>query len=108
MTIPYRHECMKPVLKAFADGKAKVQKEVETIVASILNLSNEELEHLLPSKVQTVIADRVSWAISHMQKADLLVKVDNRGCYKITDTGLKVLNDNMHDAWKLETPKLEA
>lgn len=105
MTIPYRHECVKPVLKAFSDGKAKVQKEVETIVASILNLSNEELEHLLPSKTQTIIADRVSWAISHMEKADLLVKVDNRGYYKITDSGLKALNDNMHDAWKLEISK---
>jgi len=105
MTIPYRHECIKPVLKAFSDGKAKAQKEVETIVASILNLSNEELAHLLPSKIQTVISDRVSWAISHMQKSDLLVKVDNRGYYKITSTGLKALNDNMHNAWKLEPSK---
>jgi predicted transcriptional regulator len=40
-----------------------------------------------------------------MQKADLLVKVDNRGYYKITDTGLKALNDNMHDAWKQEPSK---
>jgi restriction endonuclease Mrr len=100
MTIPYRHECMKPVLKAFSDGKAKAQKEVETIVASILNLSNEDLEHLLPSKVQTVIADRVSWAISHMQKADLLVKVGTRGLYKITSSGLKALSDNISDIWK--------
>ena len=105
MTIPYRHECMKPVLKAFSDGKAKAQKEVETIVASILNLSNEELAHLLPSKTQTIIADRVSWAISYMQKADLLIKVNNNGYYKITNSGLKALNDNMHDAWKQEPSK---
>jgi restriction endonuclease Mrr len=105
MAIPQRNECIKPILKALSDGKAKTQKEVETIVASILNLSNEELQHLLPSKIQTVIADRISWAISHMHKADLLIKIDSRGYYKITDAGLKALNENMHDAWKQEPSK---
>lgn len=100
MTIPYRHECMKPVLKAFEDGRPKTQKEVETIIATNLKLSNEDLEHLLPSKTQTIIADRISWAISQMQRATLLVKVGTRGLYKITSSGLKALTDNVSDIWK--------
>jgi len=93
---------MKPVLKAFEDGKARVQKEVENIVADILKLSTEDLQHLLPSKTQTIIADRVSWAMSYMQKADLLVKVGTKGLYKITSAGLKALNDTMPEALKFK------
>jgi restriction endonuclease Mrr len=68
MAIPQRNECIKPVLKAFEDGRPKTQKEVETIIAANLKLSNEELEHLLPSKTQTIIADRISWAISQCKE----------------------------------------
>jgi DNA-binding PadR family transcriptional regulator len=40
-----------------------------------------------------------------MHKKELIIKVGTRGLYKITDSGLKALNDNMHDAWKQEPSK---
>ena len=100
MLKPKRKESVKPVLEAFADGKAKTQKQIEAIVGDILRLTSKDLQNLLPRKIPAVITNRVSWAMSYMHKKELIVKVGTRGLYKITDSGLKALTRNTSDEWK--------
>ena len=56
-------------------------------MAKIFNISKEEQQKLLPSGTQTIFKNRVSWA-----KQDLfwcgLISRENRGIYKITESGL--------------------
>jgi restriction system protein len=91
MAIPQYQEFMNPVLEAFADGTPKVHPVVESYVAPILNLSKKDLQELLPSETQTIVRNRVSWAIYYMYRAGLLEKV-KRGTYKITDSGKRTLS----------------
>jgi restriction endonuclease Mrr len=96
MSIPPREEFTKPVLKAFADGEAKNQKEVEILVAIYLKLSNEESKQLSLNSSQTAVAERVAWAIFNLYRADLIVKAGNSGFYKITNLGLKSFNTTIN------------
>lgn len=100
MLKPKRKECVKPVIEAFSDGKAKTQKQIEDVVGPILRLTSKDLQNLLPSKIPAVITDRVSWAMSYLQKKEFIIKVGTKGLYKITDSGLKALIRNVSDEWK--------
>lgn len=95
-----RKECVKPVLEAFSDGKAKTQVQIEAVVGPILRLSSKDLQNLLPSKISAVITDRILWAMSYLQKKEFIVKVGTKGLYKITASGLKALARNTSDEWK--------
>jgi len=100
MLKPERKESVKPVLEAFADGKAKTQKQIEAIVGDILRVTSKDLQNLLPRKIPAVITNRVSWAMSYLQKKEFIVKVGTKGLYKITDSGLKALTRNVSEDWK--------
>ena len=95
-----RKECVKPVLEAFSDGKAKTQVQIEAVVGPILRLTSKDLQNLLPRKIPAVITNRVSWAMSYLQKKEFIVKVGTKGLYKITDSGLKALTRNVSNEWK--------
>lgn len=62
-------------------------QEIYSAMAKIFNISKEEQQKLLPSGIQTIFKNRVSWA-----KQDLfwcgLISRENRGIYKITESGL--------------------
>lgn len=62
-------------------------QEIYSAMAKIFNISKEEQQKLLPSGTQTIFKNRVSWA-----KQDLfwcgLISRENRGIYKITESGL--------------------
>lgn len=91
MAIPQYQEFMNPVLEAFSDSLPKDHPAVETYVTPILNLSEKDLQELLPSGTQTIVRNRVSWAIYYMYRAGLLERV-KRGTYKITPSGQNVLS----------------
>jgi restriction system protein len=59
-------------------------------VTNQLGLSEEERTELLPSGKQTVFSNRVQWAKSYLNKAQLL-EITRRGYFQITPQGQKVL-----------------
>ncbi|GAB1402576.1 hypothetical protein MASR1M68_14870 [Elusimicrobiota bacterium] len=93
---------MRPVLKAFADGESRNQKQVEAIVAVALKFTKEDFEQFSSISSKTIIQERIEWALCSLHRSGFLSKSNSGGFYKITNSGLKALNDNMHDAWKQE------
>jgi restriction system protein len=93
MEIPDYQTIMLPLLKYFDDKKEHHIREATEHIADLYNLSKEEREELLPSGKQTIIYNRVGWAITYMKKAGLLQST-KRGYAKITDRGLKILKQN--------------
>lgn len=90
MAIPQYQDFMTPVLAAFKDNKPKNHSEVENIVTPHLHLTKEECSQLLPSGTQTIVRNRLSWAIYYMYRAGLLQQL-KRGVYIITKEGKKAL-----------------
>ncbi|MFC6439681.1 restriction endonuclease [Bowmanella sp. JS7-9] len=88
--IPTYQELMTPVLKKAANGEVKLSKVVDE-VSSDLNLTEEELTEMLPSRKQTVIANRIGWAKTYLSKAGL-IEVTKRGYFKITKLGEDALS----------------
>lgn len=90
MAIPQYQDFMTPVLTAFQDNKPKNHSEVERIVVPQLHLTKEDCAQLLPSGTQTIVRNRLSWAIYYMYRAGLLQQ-QKRGVYIITKEGKKAL-----------------
>lgn len=91
--IPDFQSIMLPLLKYAGDKKEhSVRNAIETL-ADEFNLTEEERKGLLQSGQQTIFDNRVGWAKTHLKKASLL-ELTKRGYFRITDTGLKVLDDN--------------
>jgi restriction system protein len=93
MTIPSYHEAMLPILKLASDKKEHSLKETIEFLAQKLKLTEEDRKQLLPSGMQTIFDNRVGWARTYLKKAGLL-EYSKTGYYKITERGLKVLEQN--------------
>jgi len=92
MAIPERKDFLRPVLKAFSDGTPKRHKEAVVLVAKILNLTDEEAKQLAMHSTETLIEQRVAWAIFLLVRAGMLKKMGDNGFYSIAPSGLKALN----------------
>jgi len=92
MPIPDFQSLMLPFLKASADGHEHTLGEMRDKLASEFNLSNQELAQLLPSGRQPIFSNRVAWAKAHLGMAGLITAL-RRGCYKISQRGLEVLQN---------------
>lgn len=90
MTVPTFQELMLPVLKLVAECGELGIKETEKKLADQLELSETERNETIPSRRQTTLYNRVSWAINDLYAAGLL-KRPRTGCYVITEEGKKVL-----------------
>lgn len=91
MTIPDFQTVMLPVLQCLQTGTVVDAKEIRSRIAEVFDLTDEERQELLPSGKQTVINNRIGWAITYMKKAGL-VKSAGKGRYLITDDGQQVLD----------------
>jgi restriction system protein len=90
MSIPDYQSCMLPLLKYASDGNEhKFSDAVEDLAVSF-KLSKEELEQLLPSGTQRLIANRIGWARTYLKKAGLL-SAPRRSYFQITDRGKELL-----------------
>lgn len=90
--IPDFQSIMLPLLELTGDGKELSNKEVIAVFADKWNLTEEERERLLPSKVAKVFANRVMWAKTYIRKAGLIT-LSGRGIFKITERGLELLEN---------------
>jgi restriction system protein len=93
MAIPDYQTLMLPVLKLASDeAEHKFSQAVEEL-ADVFSLSSEERSELLPSGSQAVFNNRVGWARSYLKQAGLLSS-PKRGYFRITESGLKLLQTN--------------
>jgi restriction system protein len=91
MTIPDYQTLMRPVLEALADGEERATAVLRNKVAQRLNLTDEDLRHLVPSGQKPLFHDRTSWAISYLTQAAAVERA-KRGVYKITERGKMLLH----------------
>lgn len=89
MPIPQYEQFMTPALKLLKDAP-RAAKEILTTICEQLHISQEEQQEMLPSGQQTIVANRLNWAISYMYNAGLIVRV-KRGFYQTSTSGIEAL-----------------
>jgi restriction system protein len=94
MAVPEYQTLMLPILQVAGDSHEHSITETIEIIASSLNLSEEDRKELLPSGTQFRFDNRVHWARSHLKQAGLLENT-SRGKFRITERGFEVLNSNL-------------
>ena len=82
---------MLPTLEALADGLEVPLAEIRTRVAASEKLTEQEVTERLPSGRQTVLANRVSWALLGMERAGLVERL-HRAVYRLTSEGGRLLS----------------
>jgi len=90
MAIPNYQEFMLPILEVIADGQEHKNSDVVQAVAKILNLTEEDMQEMLPSGNQQTYYNRAGWARTYLKKAGLL-DYTSRGYMQITEAGKSVL-----------------
>lgn len=90
MAIPKHDQLWRYALELLKDGNEKRPREFEKPLAAQFNLTEEELEQMYASGNGPVFFDRISWALSYLSMAELVVK-PKRGVYKINGKGLEIL-----------------
>ncbi len=91
MAVPDFQSLMLPGLMALADGSPTPIAEVRDRVAASEGLTSEDVREMLPSGRQPVLANRVSWAVMHMERAGLLERT-KRGVYRLMPEGERLLS----------------
>jgi restriction system protein len=93
MPIPDYQTLMLPLLR-FADQKPSYRlSEAVSALAQEFQLTQDELEALLPAGTQRIFTSRVSWAGTYLKKAGLLETI-GRATYSITERGQALLKEN--------------
>src|SRR5574344_1616820 len=92
MAIPDFHTLMLPVLELMQDGSIIKLSDMVNIMSDKYNLTEEERNEWLPSKVQKTMYNRVAWAKQYLKNAELIESTE-KGSFKITKLGLKLLKD---------------
>ncbi len=72
MAIPDFQTVMLPVLSSLSTEAVIGAKEIRDNIANHFQLSEEDIQQRLPSGKQTIINNRVGWAITYMKKAGLI------------------------------------
>ena len=92
MPIPKFKSVMLPLLEYLADEKERGIREAIIYVSDHFQLTEEERRKKLPSGYYRIIDNRVWWARTYLKKAGLL-EYPGRGRIKITDRGMRVLEE---------------
>ena len=92
MAVPGFQDFMYPFLKQLKDGKEYKLQDLYVLLAKHFNLTEEDIAEKLPSGKQTLLENRIGWARTYLKKSGL-IKVVRRAVFKITEEGLKVIND---------------
>lgn len=92
MPVPDFQTLMRPLLESISDGQEHRVWQNRISIAKILQISPQDQEALLPSGRQTIFANRVAWAKTHLRMAGL-VENTSRGAFRLTDRGREVLRN---------------
>jgi restriction system protein len=91
MAVPKFFEFFEAFLQAINDDELHSAKEVRSIIARDMNLSDADLSEMLPSGTQRTFDNRVGWARTYLDKAGL-IETPLRGKYRITASGKSALS----------------
>ena len=92
MAIPDFQTLMLPLLELLKDGKPVKLSEMVEIMSDKYNLTEEERNEWLPSKVQKTMYNRVAWAKQYLKNSEL-IESPEKGLFKITQKGVAVLKE---------------
>lgn len=87
--IPDYQTLMRPVLEQADNGEVTLKDTVAEL-ASVFQLSEEDLLEMLPSKRAPLFYNRVAWAKTYLQQAGLIKSI-RRGVFTITEEGKRAL-----------------
>lgn len=86
MAVPAYKEFFPYILKVLEDRKEYKLSEVREKLVSMMKLTEEDINELLPSKTQTIFRNRSNWACYYLKRAGILA-TPQRGVYVLTDRG---------------------
>jgi restriction system protein len=90
MAVPDFQSLMLPLLRIAGDGAEHSLAEAREVLAKEFQLTQADREEMLPSGRQARFGNRVAWAKSYLQQAELL-KSAKRGHFQVTPRGKDVL-----------------
>jgi len=93
MAVPDFQSIMVPLLKIAGDRNEHSVNEAIEVLAQQFGLDDSDREEMLPSGKQRKFDNRVRWARSYLQKANLLSNA-GRSKFCITDRGIRILKEN--------------
>lgn len=93
MAVPTFEDMMEPMLRGIKDGGEYRASELEKIMAERFSLTEDDLNRRTQNGNMTQVRHRLTWTKSYLKKAGL-VDSPAYGVSKITERGLKVLEDN--------------
>ena len=91
--LPKYSDLFLPVLLVMKDGQEKSIQVIAQAVITSLGLDDELLEQRLNSGTQRVIDNRIGWARTYLNKANLIERT-SRGIYRISEQGVRKLQGN--------------
>src|SRR5690606_20066546 len=90
MAIPDYQTLMLPLLEMISDGELHTTQEAVEKLANQFNLTEEELNHWLPSKRARTFHNRVHWAKAHLKMAGAVENI-SKGNFRLTERGKSIL-----------------
>lgn len=91
--VPDFQTIMLPLLKTLQDEEQHTLSQVMDKLAEEFNLSSEDLKLQVPSGQMGLFRNRIGWARTYLKNAGL-IEYANRGVYKISKEGKKLLSTN--------------
>ena len=92
MSVPDFQSFMRPLLAFAADGQEYNINAAISALADQFHLTDEDRTIMLPSGKQTILANRVHWARTYLDKAKALERT-RRSHFRVTDRGRELLKD---------------
>jgi len=92
VAIPRFQEITLPMLQMASDGQVWSLADAREELSNHFQLTEEEIEELLPSGRQARFANRVAWAKVYLERGALLLSPE-RAHFQITDRGREVLQN---------------
>lgn len=90
MAVPDFQTLMLPLLSHVADGNEHTIAASRDVLADLFNLTDEERKQRLPSGAANKFYNRLAWAKTYLERADLITKI-KRGVFTISPRGREVL-----------------
>ena len=94
MAVPQFTEFFNPLLESLQDGEIHSFSDCKQYVKNKMQLTEEDLAEMLPSKAQPRWINRVSWGKTYLLKAGVLCS-PRRGYLQITLAGKTLLTENI-------------
>lgn len=89
MAVPDFQSLMNPILNLYEKKNVELRpRDIEDEIAKLFNLSEEDKKEMIPSNIETILRNRVNWAVYYLFRAGLLDR-PKRGFYKISEAGVK-------------------